>query len=148
MSMVHVAPLPLTVKSEAVEVLLWRTRALMPPDERPVRSPMSDSRMFQVVDAIDGVTVFGPPPGTARTPTVSFHVQGHPSEEVARFLAPLGLYVSNGDFYAAGITRGHFVAIQASCLEHFCDLELAIGSDEGRLGLELASLHESITDCC
>ena len=43
-------PLPLTVKSEAVEVLLWRTRALMPPDERPVRSPMSDSRMFQVVE--------------------------------------------------------------------------------------------------
>ena len=44
------APLPLTVKSEAVEVLLCRTRALIPPDERPVRSAMSDSRMFQVVD--------------------------------------------------------------------------------------------------
>ena len=44
------APLPLTVKSEAAEVLLCRTRALIPPDERLVRSAMSDSRIFQVVD--------------------------------------------------------------------------------------------------
>ena len=49
--------------------------------------------------------MFGPPPGTARTPTVSFHVQGHPSEQGARFLAPLGLYVSNGDFYATTVAR-------------------------------------------
>ena len=55
--------------------------------------------------AIDGVTVFGPPPGTARTPTVSFHVQGHESEQVARFLAPRGVYVSHGDFYATTVAR-------------------------------------------
>ncbi len=61
--------------------------------------------LWDGLHAIEGVTVFGPPPGTARTPTVSFHVQGHPSEEVARFLAPLGLYVSNGDFYAATVAR-------------------------------------------
>jgi selenocysteine lyase/cysteine desulfurase len=62
-------------------------------------------QLWEGLHAIDGVTVFGPPPGTARTPTVSFHVQGHPSEEVARFLAPLGLYVSNGDFYATTVAR-------------------------------------------
>ncbi|WP_310569309.1 cysteine desulfurase-like protein [Gemmatimonas sp.] len=55
--------------------------------------------------AIGGVTVFGPPPGTARTPTVSFHVQGHEAEQVARFLAPRGVYVSHGDFYAATVAR-------------------------------------------
>ena len=55
--------------------------------------------------AIDGVTVFGPPPGTARTPTLSFHVQGHESEQVARFLAPRGVYVSHGDFYATTVAR-------------------------------------------
>lgn len=54
---------------------------------------------------IDGVTVFGPPPGTARTPTVSFHVQGHESEQVSRFLAPRGVYVSHGDFYATTVAR-------------------------------------------
>jgi len=62
-------------------------------------------QLWEGLHAIDGVTVFGPPPGTARTPTVSFHVRGHPSEEVARFLAPLGLYVSNGDFYATTVAR-------------------------------------------
>lgn len=62
-------------------------------------------QLWEGLHAIDGVTVFGPPPCTARTPTVSFHVQGHPSEEVARFLAPLGLYVSNGDFYATTVAR-------------------------------------------
>ncbi len=55
--------------------------------------------------SIEGVTVFGPPPGTARTPTVSFHVQGHEAEQVARFLAPRGVYVSHGDFYAATVAR-------------------------------------------
>jgi selenocysteine lyase/cysteine desulfurase len=54
---------------------------------------------------IDGVTVYGPPPGTARTPTVSFHVQGHEAESVSRFLAPRGVYVSHGDFYAATVAR-------------------------------------------
>ncbi len=54
---------------------------------------------------IDGVTVFGPPPGTARTPTVSFHVQGHEAESVSRFLAPRGVYVSHGDFYATTVVR-------------------------------------------
>jgi selenocysteine lyase/cysteine desulfurase len=61
--------------------------------------------LWDGLHAIDGVTVFGPPPGTPRTPTVSFHVQGHPSEQVARFLVPRGLYVSNGDFYAATVAR-------------------------------------------
>ena len=61
--------------------------------------------LWEGLHTIEGVTVFGPPPGTARTPTVSFHVQGHPSEQVARFLAPLGLYVSNGDFYATTVAR-------------------------------------------
>ena len=54
---------------------------------------------------IDGVTVFGPPPGTARTPTVSFHVQGYEAESVSRFLAPRGVYVSHGDFYATTVVR-------------------------------------------
>jgi cysteine desulfurase family protein (TIGR01976 family) len=62
-------------------------------------------QLWDGLHEIDGVTVFGPPPGTARTPTVSFHVQGFASEQVARFLAPRGVYVSNGDFYATTVAR-------------------------------------------
>ena len=61
--------------------------------------------LWEGLHAIDGVTVFGPPPGTARTPTLSFHVEGHESVQVARFLAPRGVYVSHGDFYATTVAR-------------------------------------------
>ena len=53
--------------------------------------------------AVDGVTLYGPPPGRPRTPTVAFTVAGRPSEEVARALARSAVYVSNGDFYATTI---------------------------------------------
>jgi len=55
--------------------------------------------------SIDGVTIFGPPPGTPRTPTLSFRVRGHSSESVTRALAPRGVYVSHGDFYASTVAR-------------------------------------------
>ncbi len=63
------------------------------------------TQLWDGLHLIDGVTVFGPPPGTARTPTVSFHVQGHEAEQVSRFLAPRGVYVSHGDFYATTVAR-------------------------------------------
>ena len=67
------------------------------------------ARLWDGLAAIPGVTLFGPPPGTARTPTLSFHVAGHPAESVARSLAPRGVYVSHGDFYATTVARvlGH-----------------------------------------
>ncbi len=75
--------------------------------------------LWEGLHSIEGVTVFGPPPGTARTPTVSFHVQGHESEQVARFLAPRGVYVSHGDFYATTVARrlglAHEGLVRAGC---------------------------------
>jgi cysteine desulfurase family protein (TIGR01976 family) len=50
--------------------------------------------------AIDGLTLYGPKPGTPRTPTVSFSLRGISTDDVARHLAEKGLFVSNGDFYA------------------------------------------------
>jgi cysteine desulfurase family protein (TIGR01976 family) len=50
--------------------------------------------------AIDGVTLYGPPPGRPRTPTLSFTLRGHSTSDIARALAKKGLFVSNGDFYA------------------------------------------------
>lgn len=63
------------------------------------------ARLWEGLSAIDGVTCHGPRPGTARTPTISFRVEGHRSETVARFLVPRGVYVSNGDFYATTVAR-------------------------------------------
>ena len=55
--------------------------------------------------ALDGVTLYGPPPGQPRTPTVAFTVAGRRSEDVARALARSAVYVSNGDFYATTIVE-------------------------------------------
>jgi cysteine desulfurase family protein (TIGR01976 family) len=77
------------------------------------------ARLWNGLSAIDGVTCHGPLPGTPRTPTISFQVRGHPSESVARFLAPRGVYVSNGDFYATTVARKLGVAdeglVRAGC---------------------------------
>lgn len=63
------------------------------------------TQLWNGLSEISGVTLHGPPPGTARTPTLSFRVHGHPSESVARALAPRGVYVSHGDFYATTVAR-------------------------------------------
>lgn len=62
-------------------------------------------QLWEGLATIPAVTLYGPPPGTARTATLSFHVRGHPSESVARALAPRGVYVSHGDFYASTVAR-------------------------------------------
>ena len=54
---------------------------------------------------LDGVTLFGPPPGRPRTPTLSFVVAGHSSEAVASHLASRGLFLSHGDFYALTVVE-------------------------------------------
>jgi selenocysteine lyase/cysteine desulfurase len=63
------------------------------------------TQLWEGLQSIDGVTLYGPPPGTARTATLSFHVRGHPSESVSRALSPRGVYVSHGDFYATTVAR-------------------------------------------
>ncbi len=63
------------------------------------------AQLWEGLSSIDGVTLYGPPPGTARTPTVSFRVAGHASEHVALALAPRGIYVSHGDFYATTVAK-------------------------------------------
>ncbi len=62
-------------------------------------------QMWEGLSSIDGVTLFGPLPGTPRSPTVSFQLRGHASESVVRGLAPRGVYASHGDFYALTVAR-------------------------------------------
>ena len=79
------------------------------------------AQLWDGLAAIDRVTLFGPDPGTARTPTVSFTLHGHTTEEVARHLARRGVFVSNGDFYAATVAekleraQDGFVRAGAAC---------------------------------
>ena len=61
--------------------------------------------MWSGLAEIDGVTLYGPRPDTARTPTLSFTVRGNSSEEVCRTLAEEGLFLSHGDFYAMTVVR-------------------------------------------
>ncbi len=63
------------------------------------------AQLWEGLARIDGVTLYGPPPGTPRTPTVSFTLRGHSTDDVARFLATRGVYVSNGDFYAQTVAE-------------------------------------------
>jgi selenocysteine lyase/cysteine desulfurase len=90
------------------------------------------ARMWAGLAAIDGVTMYGPPPGTPRTPTVAFTVRGHTTEDVARALVADGLFVSNGHFYAQTVAerlgRGEdgFVRAGAACYTTLDEVERLI----------------------
>jgi cysteine desulfurase family protein (TIGR01976 family) len=79
------------------------------------------AQLWHGLSEMPAVTLYGPRPGTPRTPTLSFRVQGHPSESVAKYLAPRGVYVSHGDFYATTVARRlgfeqeGFVRVGCSC---------------------------------
>jgi cysteine desulfurase family protein (TIGR01976 family) len=62
-------------------------------------------RLWDGLSGVRGVTLYGPPPGSPRTPTVAFTVSGRPADEVARHLAGLGVFVSSGDFYATTVVE-------------------------------------------
>lgn len=78
-------------------------------------------RLWEGLSRIGGVTLYGPPPGTPRTPTIAFTLRGHSTDDVAKALVACGVYASNGDFYAATVAerlgRGAdgFVRAGAAC---------------------------------
>jgi cysteine desulfurase family protein (TIGR01976 family) len=76
-------------------------------------------RLWDGLRAQPRVTLFGPPPGSARTPTLSFVVANAPSREVARALARRGVFLSHGDFYATSVAErlGHAAdgLVRAGC---------------------------------
>jgi cysteine desulfurase family protein (TIGR01976 family) len=63
------------------------------------------AKMWNGLARIDGLTLYGPQPGMPRTPTLSFTMQGRSTNDIAAALADRGLFVSNGDFYAATIVE-------------------------------------------
>jgi cysteine desulfurase family protein (TIGR01976 family) len=78
---------------------------------------------------LNGVRRYGPPPGAARTATMSFSVDGLPSETVARALAAEGVWVSNGDFYATTVAarygRSADGFVRVGCVAYTTEEEIA-----------------------
>lgn len=72
-------------------------------------------RLWSGLAAVPGVTLYGPPPGTPRTPTVAFTFGD--AEAVATALGAAGVYVSHGDFYATTVVRrmGVPALLRAGC---------------------------------
>jgi cysteine desulfurase family protein (TIGR01976 family) len=58
-------------------------------------------QIWDGLSAIDGITLYGPPPDAPRTSTIAFAVRGVPSSQVAGQLAKRGMFLSHGNFYAA-----------------------------------------------
>jgi cysteine desulfurase family protein (TIGR01976 family) len=52
------------------------------------------------LQAVPGVTLYGPPEGTPRTSTVSFTLDGFSPEQACRALGARGIFAWDGDFYA------------------------------------------------
>jgi selenocysteine lyase/cysteine desulfurase len=69
------------------------------------RAKILVGQLWEGLSRIEGVTLYGPPPESTRTPTVSFTVRGVPSSIAARKLADVGLFLSHGDFYAATVVE-------------------------------------------
>jgi selenocysteine lyase/cysteine desulfurase len=67
------------------------------------------TRLWAGLAAIRKVKLYGPPPDAARTPTVSFVIDGVSSADAAQALVGRGLYLSSGDFYAWTVVQrlGH-----------------------------------------
>jgi len=62
-------------------------------------------RLREQLAGIPGVTLYGPPEGSPRTSTVSFTLDGFLAGEAARTLGERGLFVWDGDFYAARLVE-------------------------------------------
>jgi cysteine desulfurase family protein (TIGR01976 family) len=77
------------------------------------------TRLWNGLQGIDAVTMFGLPPGADRTPTLSFVVSGIAADEVSTRLADAGVFVSHGDFYATTVIErlGHAAdgVVRAGC---------------------------------
>ncbi|MFI5210666.1 MAG: cysteine desulfurase-like protein [Gemmatimonadales bacterium] len=87
------------------------------------------AQLWDGLGAIQGVTRYGLPPGSPRTPTVSFTLAGHTAEAVARALVRRGVFVSHGDFYATTVVeRLGFAAdgiVRAGCACYTSEEEVA-----------------------
>lgn len=81
------------------------------------RSKVLFEQLWNGLEEIDGVHVYGPSPEKLRTPTIAFTTSGMSSTQVARKLADGGLFLSDGDFYAMTVIErlGQPGVVRAGC---------------------------------
>jgi len=78
-------------------------------------------KLWTSLAAVDGLTLYGLEPGAPRTPTLSFTMRDCSTDDIAVSLAKRGVFVSNGDFYAAtivdrlGLVPGGLLRVGCSC---------------------------------
>src|SRR6266480_2414328 len=63
------------------------------------------TQLWNGLEEIERVRLYGPLPGASRTPTIAFTVNDVPSIEVAKKLAERGIFLSHGDFYAMTVVE-------------------------------------------
>src|SRR5256886_4980936 len=63
------------------------------------------TQLWNELQQIQRVRLYGPPPGPPRTPTIAFTMAEMPSIEVAKKLAERGIFLSHGDFYAMTVVE-------------------------------------------
>jgi cysteine desulfurase family protein (TIGR01976 family) len=79
------------------------------------------AKLWSSLEEVEGLTLYGPRPGTPRSPTLTFTMRGLKTDDVAIALAKRGVFVSNGDFYAAtvvdrlGLVPDGLVRVGCSC---------------------------------
>ncbi len=74
-------------------------------------------QLWNGLQEINGVRVYGPAPDRARTPTIAFTINGMSSTQVAKRLSERGLFLSDGDFYAMTVIErlGQAGVVRAGC---------------------------------
>lgn len=94
--------------------------------ELEARAQLLFRHLWVGLRGLPGVTLFGPPPGRPRTPTLSFVVDGHSHRSVARHLAARGVFLSHGDFYAASVVERLKVEglVRAGCASYTTESEI------------------------
>jgi cysteine desulfurase family protein (TIGR01976 family) len=85
-------------------------------------------QLWNGLAAVDGVTLYGPPPNRPRTPTVAFTVAGHSADDVAIRLVERSLFLSSGDFYATTLVdrigQSRHGVVRAGCACYTSEQEI------------------------
>ena len=80
-----------------------RTRLVATFTELHRRGQRLVEQLWNGLSSLERVRLYGPLPHLPRTPTVVFTIDGFTTDEVAERLVESGLFLSNGDFYAATV---------------------------------------------
>jgi cysteine desulfurase family protein (TIGR01976 family) len=81
------------------------------------RAKVLIGRLWNGLQQISRVRLYGPSPDKARTPTIAFTINEMSSTQVAKRLAERGLFLSDGDFYAMTVIErlGQAGVVRAGC---------------------------------